>query len=114
MEILEEISPKYDKVNYSVNCFLGYPPQTGTATLRIIVEDVNDNAPEFVLPHPPMVMELKDPPQFVITFSARDRDTPKYGSPFNFSLPPCDKNPTCKNGDLEFTMDFDPGKIAIQ
>lgn len=74
------------------------------------MDDINDNAPEFVLPYPPMVMELQDPPKFVITFSARDRDTPRYGAPFNFSLPPCKENPTCKNGDLEFTMDFDPGK----
>ena len=93
--------------------FIGYPPQTGTATLRIFVDDINDNAPEFVLPYPPMVMELKDPPQFVITFSAMDRDTPKYGAPFNFSLPSCDKNPTCKNGDLEFTMDFNPGRWTL-
>ncbi|KAL4234097.1 hypothetical protein ACF0H5_005750 [Mactra antiquata] len=86
----------------------GYPAQTGTAILHILVDDENDNAPEFVLPHPPMVMEMEDPPQYVITFSARDRDTPRYGAPFHFSLPPCEENPSCDNGILDFTMEFNP------
>ncbi|WAR12271.1 CADN-like protein, partial [Mya arenaria] len=86
----------------------GYPPQTGTATLRIFVDDVNDNAPQLVYDGVPMVMELEDPPRFVVAFSAVDPDTPQYGAPFQFSLPPCDENPTCNNGDLDFTMDFLP------
>ncbi|XP_060579771.1 LOW QUALITY PROTEIN: neural-cadherin-like [Ruditapes philippinarum] len=86
----------------------GYPPKTGTAILRIIVDDLNDNAPQFVLPYPPMVMELEPPPKFVITFRAEDKDTARFGAPFFFALPSCEENPTCKNGDLEFTMEFDP------
>lgn len=88
----------------------GYPPKTGTAILRIFVEDENDNAPEFVQPLNAQVMELEDPPKYVVTFSARDRDTPKYGAPFHFSLPPCEENPSCHDGFLDFTMEFDPSK----
>lgn len=79
-----------------------------------MVDDLNDNAPQFVLPYPPMVMELEPPPKFVITFSAEDKDTAKFGAPFHFSLPPCEENPTCNNGDLEFTMEFNPGMYTIQ
>jgi hypothetical protein len=56
-----------------------------------------------------MVMELEPPPKFVITFRAEDKDTARFGAPFFFALPSCEENPTCKNGDLEFTMEFDPG-----
>lgn len=105
-EALEGPEMKYEVHILAID--KGYPPQTGTAVLYILVEDVNDNPPEFVLPYPPMVMELQAPPKFVITFSAKDRDSPKFGAPFHFSLPPCEDNPTCKNGDLAFTLDFDP------
>lgn len=102
----------FEKDMFCIYLLLGYPPQTGTAVLRIFVDDLNDNAPQFVLPYPPMVMELVAPPTFVITFSATDRDIAKYGAPFSFSLPPCEENPTCKDGNLEFTLDFDPGKLS--
>jgi len=90
----------------------GYPPQTGTATLFILVDDVNDNAPQIVYSGVPMVMELEDPPQYVITFSATDPDSPEFGPPFHFSLPPCEENPTCHNGDHDFTLEFFPSKIS--
>ena len=82
--------------------------------LRILVEDLNDNAPEIVLPHPPVVMEGKAPPQHVVTFSARDRDTAKYGPPFKFELDVCEKNPTCneKTGDLAFNLTFDKSECT--
>ena len=108
--------PSMQRVKLS-NCILnnlsaGYPPKTGTATMRIPVGDVNDNAPDFVLPHPPVVMEDEPPNQLVVTFSATDRDTPQYGPPFHFALPPCEQNPTCRNGVQDFIMTFNPCKYT--
>lgn len=96
----------------SIYAISGYPSQTGTAVLRIRVEDLNDNAPEFVLPHPAIVMEGEAPPKHVITFSARDRDTPAYGPPFRFEMVPCDQNPSCdkRTGVLAFNMSFNESK----
>ena len=59
-----------------------------------------------------MVMEGEAPPKHVITFSARDRDTPKFGPPFRFKMVPCAENPSCDNitGVLAFNMTFDESK----
>ena len=83
--------------------------------LRIFVEDLNDNAPEIVLPHPAVVMEGESPPQHVVTFSARDRDTAKYGPPFKFEMEVCGKNPTCdpQTGDLSFNLTFDKSEYRV-
>ncbi|XP_071177027.1 neural-cadherin-like isoform X2 [Mytilus edulis] len=87
----------------------GIPAQTGTATLYIKVTDLNDEAPTFAKQYRPIVMEDEDPShEPVITFSAMDRDTKKYGPPFKFELPPC-KNPTCnENINRMFSLEFDP------
>jgi len=91
---------------------VGIPPQTGEATLYIHVNDLNDEAPMFAKPYRPIVMEDEDPPQPVITFSAIDRDTRKYGPPFKFELPPCEENPTCFNNDLMFSLEFISGEFT--
>ena len=89
---------------------------TGTAILRLYITDLNDNAPEFVLPHPPVVMEGEAPPQHVVTFSARDRDTPEFGPPFWFEMVPCNDNPSCdkRTGALAFNMTFDESKAMLK
>ena len=90
----------------------GIPPQTGTATLRIKVSDINDNPPMFAENYHPIVMEETDPIVRVGTFSAMDPDTLINGPPFVFELPPCRENPTCNNGDETFSLIFDPGKLT--
>lgn len=67
----------------------GYPPQTGTATVFVNVEDVNDNAPTFAEHYKPVVPE-NDSPQYVVTLHATDLDDPLKGNgrPFKFMLDP--------------------------
>ncbi|XP_061162553.1 neural-cadherin-like [Saccostrea echinata] len=86
----------------------GSPPKTGSATLRIKVTDINDNPPTFAENYRPIVMEETDPIVTVGTFSAMDPDTLNYGPPFVFELPPCEENPTCHNGDQNFSLIYDP------
>ncbi|KAK3086114.1 hypothetical protein FSP39_013724 [Pinctada imbricata] len=84
----------------------GFPPQTGTATLRIRVNDLNDNYPTFWENYRPKVMEDEPAGREVLTFRAIDPDTLPYGRPFYFRLPPCDLNPTCKDGVEKFSLIF--------
>lgn len=74
--------------------------------------DLNDEAPIFARPYHPVVMEDEDPSlEPIITFSAVDRDTRKFGPPFKFELPPCNENPTCyDNNNLMFSLEFDQSK----
>lgn len=73
----------------------GYPPQTGTATVTVSVEDVNDNAPEFLENYRPVVLENVKPGE-VVTLRAVDHDDPAKGNgpPFTFFLDPKADNTT--------------------
>ncbi|KAL5021610.1 hypothetical protein ScPMuIL_000765 [Solemya velum] len=90
----------------------GDPPMTGSTTLSLTVNDINDNAPEFLKDYRPVVMENTEPTKLVITFKAKDRDTAKFGAPFFFTLPPCTENPTCNKFDMEFEERPD-GNVGI-
>ncbi|XP_066141158.1 cadherin-related tumor suppressor isoform X1 [Euwallacea fornicatus] len=65
----------------------GLPPQTGTATMKVNVLDVNDNGPVF---DPPRVVGkvLENQPAFtrVMTLNAKDPDLPPNGAPFTYRL----------------------------
>ncbi|KAL1509863.1 hypothetical protein ABEB36_004537 [Hypothenemus hampei] len=65
----------------------GSPPQTGTATVKINVLDVNDNGPIF---DPPQVvgkiLENQPPMSKIMTLSATDPDLPPNGAPFTYKL----------------------------
>jgi hypothetical protein len=65
----------------------GAPPRTATATLTVVVSDINDNAPRFLHDYRPVVME-KSPPQKVIEIQATDDDDRSKGNgpPFSFRL----------------------------
>jgi protocadherin Fat 4 len=65
----------------------GLPPQTGTATVKIHIADINDNGPVF---DPPQVigrvLENEPPNTKIMTLSAKDPDLPPNGAPFTYKL----------------------------
>jgi hypothetical protein len=67
----------------------GVPPKTASATLTVIVKDVNDNAPRFAKNYRPVVME-NSPPTKIIEIKAEDDDDRLRGNgpPFQFRLDP--------------------------
>ncbi|XP_077624916.1 protocadherin beta-4 isoform X1 [Crocuta crocuta] len=57
------------------------PPRSGTITVRILIMDVNDNAPEFVhTPYEVQVLENSPLESPVLSVSAKDRDSGNFGS----------------------------------
>ncbi|CAK7322053.1 Protocadherin beta-4 [Vulpes lagopus] len=59
----------------------GSPPRSGTTAVRILIMDVNDNAPEFVhSPYEVQVLENSSLDSPVLSVSARDADAGNFGS----------------------------------
>ncbi|XP_048953374.1 protocadherin beta-4 isoform X1 [Canis lupus dingo] len=59
----------------------GSPPRSGTTAVRILIMDVNDNAPEFVhSPYEVQVLENSPIDSPVLSVSARDADAGNFGS----------------------------------
>ncbi|XP_042841437.1 protocadherin beta-4 isoform X2 [Panthera tigris] len=59
----------------------GSPPKSGTITVRILITDVNDNAPEFVhTPYEVQVLENSSLDSPVLSVSAKDIDSGNFGS----------------------------------
>ncbi|NXQ88043.1 CADN protein, partial [Nyctibius grandis] len=71
---------------------MGQPPLTGSATVSVTLQDVNDNGPEFEAHYNPVVWENTASPQVVqmnktsTLLYAKDRDTAANGGPFSFHL----------------------------
>ena len=65
---------------------IGTPPQTGSASLIITLDDVADSDPRFVEPYTAEVEEDAEPPVFVVTVTAEDNDLEPGGPPFQFDL----------------------------
>ncbi|XP_017854376.1 neural-cadherin isoform X7 [Drosophila busckii] len=67
----------------------GSPPKTATATLTVIVQDINDNAPKFLKDYRPVLPEHV-PPRKVVEILANDDDdrSKSNGPPFQFRLDP--------------------------
>lgn len=67
----------------------GVPPRTATATLTVVVGDINDNAPRFLHDYRPVIME-HSPPQKVVEILATDDDDRSKGNgpPFTFRMDP--------------------------
>lgn len=65
----------------------GSPPQTGSTTVHITLDDVNDNGPELE-PADLLGYILEDEPPYtsVLTLAAKDRDLAPNGAPFAYSL----------------------------
>ncbi|XP_021070350.1 protocadherin beta-4-like [Mus pahari] len=58
----------------------GSPLRSGTALVRILIMDINDNAPEFVnSPYEVQVLESSPPDSPILTVLARDADTGNFG-----------------------------------
>ncbi|XP_049983930.1 protocadherin beta-4-like [Alexandromys fortis] len=58
----------------------GSPPRSGTAMVRILILDINDNAPEFVkTPYEVQVLESSPPDSAVLTVLAQDADAGNFG-----------------------------------
>lgn len=67
----------------------GYPPRTATATLTVIVGDINDNAPRFLKDYRPVIMEHEPPGRVVEILATDDDDRSKSnGPPFTFRMDP--------------------------
>uniref|UniRef100_A0A673L7B9 Cadherin domain-containing protein n=1 Tax=Sinocyclocheilus rhinocerous TaxID=307959 RepID=A0A673L7B9_9TELE len=71
---------------------MGSPALTGSAIVIVIVQDVNDNGPEFEAPYRPILWENTIAPQVVhmndtsILLHVIDRDTSSNGGPFSIRL----------------------------
>lgn len=89
----------------------GTPAQTGTGTLILTLEDVNDNYPVFAEDYRPVIYE-EEPPRSIVIINGQDKDTLTNGPPFTMWVPcdgacPCVENPSC--ADFEFI--FTPGML---
>lgn len=85
VELDREKIPSYSVVVGAID--IGTPPQTGTAVVRITVEDVNDNGPVLDPPNVVGYVTENEPPNTsVLTLSATDPDLPPNGAPFTYRL----------------------------
>ncbi|CAG0914580.1 unnamed protein product, partial [Notodromas monacha] len=94
----------------------GDPPKTATATLTVIVQDINDNAPKFLKNYRPVIPENSSPRKVVDILATDDDDRSKSnGPPFFFRMDPnaddqikasfrVDHDPKGANGDGQATV----------
>ena len=67
----------------------GDPPKTATATLTVIVQDINDNAPRFLKNYRPVLPEHTQPRKVVEVSATDDDDRSKGNGPsFTFKMDP--------------------------
>lgn len=67
----------------------GIPPKTATATLTVIVQDINDNPPTFLKDYRPVLTEYALPKRVVEILATDDDDRSKSnGPPFTFKMDP--------------------------
>ena len=67
----------------------GDPPKTATATLTVIVEDINDNSPRFLKNYRPVLPEHSPPRKVVEVLATDDDDRSKGNGPsFTFRMDP--------------------------
>ncbi|XP_064546558.1 cadherin-related tumor suppressor [Drosophila montana] len=65
----------------------GLPPQTGTATVRIDLDDINDNGPTFSLEGLIGYISENEPAgTSIMTLTASDPDLPHNGAPFSYKI----------------------------
>lgn len=75
---------KYDLINICLCFHVGNPPATGTGTLHITLEDVNDNVPSL---YPTLAKVCDDAKDLrVVILGASDKDLHPNTDPFKFEL----------------------------
>ncbi|XP_049764628.1 cadherin-related tumor suppressor-like [Schistocerca cancellata] len=80
-----EVTPAYALVLGAIDT--GTPPQTGTATLRVRVTDINDNGPQLAADASRGYVSENEPAgTSVMTLTATDPDLPPNGAPFAYSV----------------------------
>ncbi|KAJ8730776.1 hypothetical protein PYW08_002189 [Mythimna loreyi] len=80
-----ETLPMYSLIVGAIDT--GIPPQTGTATVKITLSDINDNGPIFdASGFEGSVYENEPPNTSIATLSANDPDLPPNGAPFSYAI----------------------------
>lgn len=80
-----ETLPMYSLIVGAIDT--GVPPQTGTATVKITLSDINDNGPIFdASGFEGSVYENEPPNTSIATLSANDPDLPPNGAPFSYAI----------------------------
>lgn len=80
-----ETVPTYSLIVGAIDT--GSPPQTGTATVKVTLTDINDNGPIFdVANFEGAVYENELPNTSITTLTAKDPDLPPNGAPFSYSI----------------------------
>ena len=80
-----ETVPTYELIIGAIDT--GSPPQTGTATVRIELLDINDNGPDFASSEVIGYVSENEPAGTIImTLTATDPDLPPNGAPFSYRL----------------------------
>lgn len=75
------INSTYTVIVYAVDD--GEPPLTGTGTVRIHLQDQNDNVPLLKVDHVNMCLDTEPT---IVNITAEDLDLPPYSSPFYYEL----------------------------
>ena len=82
-----EVTPRHQVKILAIDD--GIPQKTATATLTVIVQDINDNAPKFLKDYRPVLPEHVPPRKVVEILATDDDDRSKSnGPPFQFRLDP--------------------------
>ncbi|GFO50422.1 neural-cadherin [Plakobranchus ocellatus] len=96
-----ELAPERNVIIYAID--KGEIPLTGSATLKLTLTDINDNAPMFAEDYRPVLPENEDNNnRLVVEIFAVDPDTRQYGPPFGFALPTGCSTPACREFSLQY------------
>ena len=77
--------PKNQSHSVNASSFAATGSKSGTGTVVILVEDVNDNIP--TLPTDEQVLCEKEGELGSLVLVAKDKDMPPFAGPFTFSFP---------------------------
>ncbi|KAF5892830.1 protocadherin Fat 4, partial [Clarias magur] len=112
-ELDRETTPVYNLTLLAIDS--GSPAATGTATLIVTLEDINDNGPTLVTISGE-VMENQRAGTAVMTLSATDSDLPPNQGPFSYSLLTISSTATyftlTSSGELSTSREIDREQIS--
>ncbi|OWF44296.1 Neural-cadherin [Mizuhopecten yessoensis] len=96
-----ETVPTFDLVVLAVDS--GSPPQTGSTTISITLEDVNDNGPSLMVNQVSIKENIAAQANFA-TLYAEDPDSDENGPPFSFNPVLCNSNSPTVCGKFDFDI----------